>query len=204
VSQTVVGAGAATIIAVNSRFTAGVFKEAFRRIGPRFDPAVIYPAINLDSFVPPKPAGKQDGIGGWMASGPRASAWCPSLRWLPLDAHTWVGLRYAAGPVVSINRFERKKNIGLALEAFAIVRKALEKERSPVLARLKLVVAGERMWLLLSCLCLTQTCIYNAGGYDTSVNENVEYLEVRPPTHISRCLGGCAGCGLCDGILLRL
>lgn len=46
--------GASTSIAVNSRFTAGVFKEAFRRIGPRFDPVVLYPAINLDSFVPPK------------------------------------------------------------------------------------------------------------------------------------------------------
>ncbi len=47
--------GAATVVAVNSRFTAQVFREAFARIAPKHpDPAVIYPAINLDSFVPPK------------------------------------------------------------------------------------------------------------------------------------------------------
>lgn len=39
---------------MNSRFTAGVFKEAFTRIGSRFDPVVLYPAINLDSFVGPR------------------------------------------------------------------------------------------------------------------------------------------------------
>jgi hypothetical protein len=43
------------VVAVNSRFTAEVFREAFARIAPKHpDPAVIYPAINLDSFVPPK------------------------------------------------------------------------------------------------------------------------------------------------------
>lgn len=48
-------AGAATVVAVNSRFTAQVFREAFARIAPKHpDPAVIYPAINLDSFVSPR------------------------------------------------------------------------------------------------------------------------------------------------------
>jgi hypothetical protein len=43
------------VVAVNSRFTAQVFRDAFARIAPRHpNPAVIYPAINLDSFVPPK------------------------------------------------------------------------------------------------------------------------------------------------------
>lgn len=59
--------GAATVVAVNSRFTAQAFREAFARIAPRHpDPAVIYPAINLDSFVPPRfddDAGAEGGNG---------------------------------------------------------------------------------------------------------------------------------------------
>lgn len=60
-------AGAATVVAVNSRFTAQVFCEAFARIAPKHpDPVVIYPAINLDSFVPPRSeeAGGRKGRGG--------------------------------------------------------------------------------------------------------------------------------------------
>lgn len=75
--------GAATVVAVNSRFTAQVFKEAFARIASQHpNPAVIYPAINLDSFVPPKfeegggnkrgtSKGKGKGkqaFGGWVGS----------------------------------------------------------------------------------------------------------------------------------------
>lgn len=52
--------GFSSAIAVNSRFTAGVFKEAFTRIGGRFDPVVLYPAINLDSFVGPRDKVKDD------------------------------------------------------------------------------------------------------------------------------------------------
>jgi len=55
------------------------------------------------------------------------------------------------GPFVSLNRFERKKDVGLAIEAFALVLEA-----NPCGSQgLRLVIAG---------------------GYDESVTENVEYL----------------------------
>lgn len=56
--------------------------------------------------------------------------------------------------LVSLNRFERKKNIGLALEAFALLKNHPLYRQN----RLHLVIAG---------------------GYDLKVSENVEHLEVR-------------------------
>ena len=57
------------------------------------------------------------------------------------------------GPFVSLNRFERKKNVGLAIEALAVLRKGKRSERR----------------------ALPQLII--AGGYDSRVTENVEYLK---------------------------
>jgi glycosyltransferase involved in cell wall biosynthesis len=57
--------------------------------------------------------------------------------------------RVTAGPIVSLNRFERKKNVGLALEAFAAVRQELlargasSADKSGAQA-MRLVVAGAR------------------------------------------------------------
>lgn len=135
--------GLATVIAVNSRFTAQVFKEAFTRIGPKFDPAVIYPAINLESFVPPKAQPSDSSTIGRYN-------WIIKTHFLFLEmivcllslfAHNYLPI---IGPIVSLNRFERKKNIGLALEAFAIVRSALVQTRDTAsLEKLKLFIAGK-------------------------------------------------------------
>ena len=54
---------------------------------------------------------------------------------------------------LSINRFERKKNIALAVQALAVLRKTLPED---TFKRVHLVVAG---------------------GYDPRVKENVEYFE---------------------------
>ena len=81
---------AASAVAVNSRFTAAVFRDAFRVSGRRHPaPLVLYPAVNLSAFVAPAGAGENAAAAG----APRVA--------------------------VSLNRFERKKNIGLALHAAA-------------------------------------------------------------------------------------
>ncbi len=129
--------GAATVIAVNSHFTSGVFAAAFPWIAPfHADRAVIYPAINLDSFVPPKPPADAEG-GGKKTKKTAAATPLVSL------------------PFVSLNRFERKKNIGLALEALALVRHALHHDPATQ-QQLRLIIAG---------------------GYDASVLENKEYMR---------------------------
>ncbi|KAJ3361546.1 hypothetical protein HDU91_003860 [Kappamyces sp. JEL0680] len=112
----------ADVIVVNSKFTAEVFASAFTWIPTT--PRVLYPGILLKAYD--KKVDKSE----------------PSVSSLGLSDDF----------VLSINRFERKKDIGLAIEAFALLR-----EKSPSrFPSLKLVVAG---------------------GYDARVAENVAYLK---------------------------
>ncbi|GAV56939.1 LOW QUALITY PROTEIN: Glycos_transf_1 domain-containing protein/Glyco_trans_4_4 domain-containing protein [Cephalotus follicularis] len=112
--------GMADMILVNSRFTAYTFANTFKRLHARgFEPAVLYPAVNVDQFDEP-----------------------PSYK-----------LNF-----LSINRFERKKNIDLAVSAFAMLN-SHEKGflQNQNLADATLTIAGK--------------------GYDERLKENVEYLE---------------------------
>ncbi|TRY70571.1 hypothetical protein TCAL_06118 [Tigriopus californicus] len=109
--------GAAHIVLVNSKFTAGVFHDTFKRLNVQ--PEVLYPSLNTAQF--------EVGV---------------SVRHSVADEDTINFL--------SINRFERKKNLPLAIRAFAEVTRALPKKK-----KIKLIVAG---------------------GYDTRVTENIEHL----------------------------
>lgn len=114
----------ADVIVVNSQFTASVFKKSFITI-PR-EPSVLYPGINLEAYDTPVDYNDE------------------SVNGLHLDSKTQV--------ILSINRFERKKNIGLAIEAFS----SLKKSYSKTFSSLTLVLAG---------------------GYDSRVSENVNHLQ---------------------------
>lgn len=81
--------GAATAVLVNSEFTRSVFRSTFKRLGG-VRPRVVYPSLAIQQFEGP---------------GERPSSLPP----LQSDTITFL----------SINRFERKKNIGLALRALA-------------------------------------------------------------------------------------
>ncbi|TPX64214.1 hypothetical protein SpCBS45565_g06071 [Spizellomyces sp. 'palustris'] len=109
-------------IVVNSRFTAGVFMKAFPSI--KRAPDVLYPGIPLKSYCK------------------EVNAADPTV--IPLISEQQL--------LLSINRFERKKNIELAIYTFERLREQIPEE----FPTLRLVVAG---------------------GYDTRVRENVEYLE---------------------------
>lgn len=104
---------------MNSEFTKEVFRKEFAQCsGQRVD--VLYPAIDLSAFVPPKAS---------------------------------LGAPVKIGPIVSLNRFERKKNIGLALDALAELRRSMPSE------------------------LFAQAVVRIAGGYDEANIENVEHLE---------------------------
>ncbi|CAG8672216.1 5663_t:CDS:2, partial [Paraglomus occultum] len=79
-------------ILVNSQFTAGIFRESFPSI--KQTPEVLYPSIHLESYD--KEVNLND----------------PSIQLL----HTQKKL------ILSINRFERKKNLALAIHAFSHLR----------------------------------------------------------------------------------
>lgn len=114
----------ADVILVNSKFTRRIFKDTFRSIDVM--PAVLYPSLNTKYF--------DDTI---------VTA---------ADAND-LQLRSESIVFLSINRYERKKNIPLALSAFKELEKHVSKSNFD---RCHLIVAG---------------------GFDKRVTENVEHHD---------------------------
>ncbi|KFB43585.1 AGAP001232-PA-like protein [Anopheles sinensis] len=110
-------------ILVNSKFTSRVFKETFKRIST--DPDVLYPSLNT-RFFDESTMNETDQVVK-----------------LPKDAFVFL----------SINRYERKKNLPLALHSL----KALQER--------------------LSLMEWNKVCLIMAGGYDDRVLENVEHYD---------------------------
>ena len=113
----------ADLVLVNSKFTQEVFAAAFPSITRQ--PTVLYPTVSLAALPAEESAEERE---------------C-----LPLPEAD-----RARRLVVSLNRFERKKDVMLALEAYAVLR-----DRHPA--------------------AYAQTRLVLAGGYDPRVAENVEY-----------------------------
>ncbi|XP_071593085.1 alpha-1,3/1,6-mannosyltransferase ALG2 [Heliangelus exortis] len=115
--------GMADCIVVNSKFTASVFKDTFKSLS-HINPDVLYPSLNVSSFEAIVPADVTDLI-------PKKKKFL----------------------FLSINRYERKKNLALALEALHDLRGRL----------------GAHEW--------DEVHLVMAGGYDKRVLENVEHYE---------------------------
>lgn len=112
-------------VLVNSHFTSSVYRDTFPSI--RTSPTVLYPSLDFDKFD----------------------------KYSSLALHD-VGLDIDNSCMffLSLNRFERKKNLNLALEAFKLLVKKSEKQQSPT--NLHLVLAG---------------------GYDHRLQENVDHFS---------------------------
>jgi len=117
--------GCADLIMVNSNFTRQVFAAAFPSI--KTEPVVLYPTVSLKDL--PETVSEEERE-------------CLPLAEADKDKKL----------IVSLNRFERKKDVMLALEAYAVMRD----EHNDAYQQTKLVLAG---------------------GYDPLVEENVQYFE---------------------------
>lgn len=114
--------GASDVLVVNSRFTKSVFHKTFAAL--QVDPTVIYPCVDADAAEP----SREQAVAAQ-------------------DVRAFFGEHRF---FLSLNRFERTKNIDLAVRAFALLKKD---------------VSGSRPRLVV------------AGGYDPRVAENVQYLQ---------------------------
>ena len=115
--------GSADCVLVNSHFTAGVYLETFKSI--KNSPSVLYPSLDFQKF---------DEF---------AEITCED-----------VGLEFPSDFLfLSLNRYERKKNLGLALES---LRALLDKVEDADSRGIHLVMAG---------------------GYDDRVQENIEHYQ---------------------------
>ncbi|XP_044149899.1 alpha-1,3/1,6-mannosyltransferase ALG2 [Bufo gargarizans] len=115
--------GMADCILVNSHFTAQIFKETFTSLS-HMKPDVLYPSLNVSNFQ----SCAFDGLAGLV----------PTKRKIVF---------------LSINRYERKKNLKLALKSLSTLRDKVSLQD------------WEKIHLVL------------AGGYDERVRENVEYYQ---------------------------
>ncbi|KAG8978477.1 Alpha-1,3-mannosyltransferase-like protein [Tulasnella sp. 425] len=116
--------GYADVLLANSKFTAQVFKHSFRSIVR--SPEVVYPGINLDAYDVPAPG---------------------------LDALESPLIGSSRKTFLSLNRFERKKNTALAIEAFAELKRRTATTSS----------GGVRLVI--------------GGGYDPRVKDNIDTLQ---------------------------
>lgn len=114
--------GVSDQVVVNSHFTKSIFHKTFSSLS-NIDPGVIYPCVDTTEEIP-------DLVG----------------------EESFLEFMGRSKFFLSVNRFERVKNVGLALNAYAVLL-----ERLPAgVSRPKLILAG---------------------GFDPRVRENVEYLK---------------------------
>lgn len=149
----------ADAILVNSRFTQGVFGSTFPRLRKReIKPAVLYPAVRI-----PSESELEHARNTWRSV-------------LPED----VCCLLDQGPTfVSINRFERKKGIDLAIKSLD---RLLENAKVSQQQQGKGVGKDNGRNRSGSMSIGTEAdgaspCLIIAGGYDNRLAENVEYLE---------------------------
>lgn len=125
--------GWADVVLVNSGYTQNIFQKTFTRLHTRgVVPSILYPAVH-----PPTDTELETASETWRKS-------------LPENVVELI----TKGPTfLSINRFERKKGIGLAIEALNQLSKG---KKAPSGLEPRLVIAG---------------------GYDARLSENVEHLQ---------------------------
>lgn len=111
--------GFADSIAVNSSFTKGIVSQTWPGLASKRSLEVVYPCIDVRSTSSDQKTDNDEGVLPWTKT----------------------------GIILSINRFERKKDIALAIKAFA----SLSPQQR---GKAKLIIAG---------------------GYDNRVHENVSY-----------------------------
>jgi len=148
-------------ICVNSKFTQGEVLQAFPKLATHVNVnltnssndddhesntaaglRVLYPAIDLSNFIPPDD-----------------------------DQKTTAVLHERNAPIVSLNRFERKKNIEVLLHAYAI----LQRQRSKSNDNDNDNTDNKEHDIAASSFASLPPLII-AGGYDPRNTENVEYL----------------------------
>ena len=134
--------GMADIILVNSQFTSKIFRETFKSLhAKKLD--VLYPSLNTDNFDKLLESLKDDG-------GELEEAKSDLQKENLTELAKADGKRFV---FVSINRYERKKDLKLALNSLVYLRTKLSKAD----------------W---------DSChLIMAGGYDWRVNENVFHYE---------------------------
>eukprot|EP01041_Mallomonas_annulata_P010391 gene10391-21670_t len=160
---------------LSTEFTAETFKKSFLVLGKIYDPPVIYPSID----IPKDPLDKEPGDNINNNNNNDIISYTTGFK----------------SVFISINRFERKKRVMLAIEAFSLLKKRLndisnssDNNNSDIPIQIPIPIKRETESSMTKTNNTTNTRIDSsingndmvlvvAGGYDKRVNENVEYLQ---------------------------
>ena len=148
-SYLIVFCGLFVSLVINAtEFTATQFKSAFQTLGKCISPSVLYPVVEFESEANIEYArAHQAELMPYLASA---------------DIHTHI--------FVSLNRYERKKSVSLALLALRDLREQLEVSSSSASNSNNNSNSNSDQSPLKLLLVV-------AGGYDVRVEENVQYLQ---------------------------
>lgn len=131
--------GYSDVLLANSKFTAQVFKRTFPSI--QQDLEVVYPGVNLPSYQAPLRKETPDVT--------TIKSYVESHSSVDLYAEATLSARFLSTrpTLVSLNRFEQKKNVKLALDATSLLLKS-RAATDPKLKGIRLVLAGRSIWLV--------------------------------------------------------
>lgn len=141
--------GMADVIVVNSNYTAGVFKSSFEILGELYSPAVLYPTIEMPQQQTCK----------WLKSKSFDTVEPPQYLYKNLMSKSLYKYIF-----VSLNRYERKKNIKLLLQSTRSLFEELQTESTKSIYQKGNDITDDILVVI-------------AGGYDERVDENVSYYQ---------------------------
>jgi alpha-1,3/alpha-1,6-mannosyltransferase len=150
--------GMADVILVNSKFTKNIFRDTFRELDAK-EIDVLYPSLNTEVFDAYLSQFSNEREASGKDSDAKADSSVSSVHESKLRKENLAEMEKLSGKThifLSINRYERKKDLKLAINAMRKLKEALSSEE----------------W---------DAChLVMAGGYDWRVAENVEhYKELR-------------------------
>eukprot|EP00798_Chlamydomonas_sp_ICE-L_P027028 gene27028-2255_t len=145
--------GMAGLVLVNSYFTQGVFAQTFSKLSGRgIKPDVLHPAVTIPTALELEAA---------------------SIAWSQELDPELVSFAQAGPVLLSVNRFERKKGIGLAVEALHVM--LLGGTPGGTAAGLRKLASEDFLERGTQGAAAARLII--AGGFDARLAENREHLE---------------------------
>ena len=155
-------------VIVNSKFTADTFQSSFYYLGSYYRPDIIYPPIDIENFDQNLNTNSNN------SSKKKKKKQLFNLDFDTKEYEDKLDITEKDIVFVSLNRYERKKNIELAILAF---KRLLEESHDDNNNNNSNNINNNNTNNKTMKGMISKIKLVIAGGYDLRVKENVEYLE---------------------------